>query len=172
MKTFVITDTHFFHGDLYSKFHERPKDFQEKIVKSWYRDVTDDDLVLHLGDVLIGSTTDWKTIVPGLPGRKILIKGNHDNKSNDWYMSNGFDFCCDSFDLKKFGLNIHFSHIPATQGNFDLNIHGHLHAGRHHTEVTVDERHYLLSLEHLGYHPHLLKTLVQNWNRSIRCVIA
>ncbi len=96
--------------------------------------------MIHLGDVQIGKKSDW--IMPSLPGRKILIRGNHDRQwSNTRWMQAGFDFACDSMQFRSCLL----THEPANavinsngykpygavewglpQGCL-LNIHGHLH---------------------------------------------
>jgi len=131
MRIFVIADTHFGHLSLIEKYQSRPPNFQEQIIKNWKRTVNADDLVIHLGDVVVGKSSDWATTIPNLPGRKVLVPGNHDLKSESWYMSNGFDFCCHQFLMNIYGLKILFSHEPAVYGDFDLNIHGHLHLGRH-----------------------------------------
>lgn len=93
--------------------------------------------------MFIGPTSGWKEIYPQLTGRKILIRGNHDrNHSNSWWMSNGFDFSCDSLVIR----DILLTHEPANAiinadgwekyGSLEantlphdckINIHGHLH---------------------------------------------
>lgn len=165
MKVFVITDTHFGHIALATKLQLRPISFQEKIIKAWNRDVGADDLVIHLGDVLLGSRSLWFDVVPKLPGRKILILGNHDQRNAHWYMSNGFDFCCQNFSWEMYGYKIIFSHEPIAGGEFDLNIHGHFHETKE-TKSPISSRHYLLSLEEAGYRPHPLKTIVNSWQKQ------
>jgi calcineurin-like phosphoesterase family protein len=165
MRIFIISDTHFGHKSLIEKYKSRPPDFEEKIKRNWNETVRDDDLVIHLGDVVVGKSIDWNTTIPGFPGRKILVPGNHDIKSESWYMSNGFDFCCHQFLMNIFGLRILFSHEPLFEGEFDLNIHGHLHLGRH-REIKSDHRHYLVALEDTGYQLRLLETVVKEWKKS------
>gem|GEM_PF-1308717 len=165
MKIHIITDTHFGHKDLATKLKVRPDDFQERIINAWRLVVAEDDLVIHLGDVMVGKPTDWLSGIPDLPGRKVLIKGNHDKKSAQWYMNNGFEFYCETFSWQMFGYQLLFSHEPVFSGNFDLNIHGHLH-GAAHRDYPKSERHLLLSLEDSGYRPHLLKTILQSWEKD------
>lgn len=88
--------------------------------------------------------------------RSILVKGNHDSKSYNWYLQNGWDWVCDTFTLERHGKTILFSHEPkAWDGYFDINIHGHLHNSQHHLENELKgiERHgqYLICLEDLKY---------------------
>ena len=165
MRIFVIADTHFGHKALADKYQSRPPDFAKKIIVNWKRTVKPEDVIIHLGDVTVGTSTDWALVIPDLPGRKILVLGNHDRKSESWYMSNGFDFCCDNFTWHMFGLDIAFSHEPLFTGQFDLNIHGHLHLNRH-REIETDTRHFLFSLENTSYQPLLLETIIKEWGKS------
>jgi calcineurin-like phosphoesterase family protein len=165
MRLFVISDTHFGHKVLASEYLSRPVDFTEKIIKNWFRLVEPDDLIIHLGDVALGGPTIWEETILYLPGRKILVTGNHDKKNLTWYMTNGFEFCCSSFSWDYFGLKILFSHEPQMTGSFDLNIHGHLHLNRH-RDIETDSRHMLISLEATGYQPLLLETVVNEWKRT------
>jgi calcineurin-like phosphoesterase family protein len=167
MKIFVTTDTHFGHHQLVSDFQARPEDFEIRIVYNWHRMIGQDDMVIHLGDLVVGKPVDWTSIVPTLPGRKILVIGNHDKKTISWYLKNGIDFCCSSFMWEIFGLRILFSHEPIIDGIFDLNIHGHLHS-RQHRILKCDTQHYLLCLEQTSYQPRPLESLVKEWRKSNR----
>ena len=77
MKTFLISDTHFNHTKI-ETYCDRPSDFTDRIVHNWRQVVQPSDLVIHVGDVFIGKREGWEAIYPTLPGRKILIRGNHD----------------------------------------------------------------------------------------------
>ena len=84
MSIYAIGDLHF--STCVNKpmdiFGDNWDDHQNRIIKSWKEVVTDDDLVLVLGD------TSWAInleeakadldIINDLPGTKVLIKGNHD----------------------------------------------------------------------------------------------
>ena len=98
---FCISDTHFNHigvqeweptrlrdmhnsgFGLYAKTEEELNfAHTEWIIKKWNSMVTDDDLVVHFGDLA------WKghqEILPRLKGTKILILGNHDKKGPNTY---------------------------------------------------------------------------------------
>ncbi len=165
MKVYVISDTHWGHSALHDIFRERPEDFGRRITAEWWNAVSDDDLVVHLGDVHFGKVAEWSALVPSLPGRKVLVLGNHDKRSVLWYMKNGFEFCCSSFQWEMFGLQIHFTHEPVTDGTFDLNIHGHLHDGKH-RECEYDERQFLVSLETSKYRPLQLESIIKMWKKS------
>jgi Predicted phosphoesterase or phosphohydrolase len=122
--------------------------------------VAEDDLVIHLGDV------SWKSdlVIGRLPGRKVLVKGNHDKQSYSWYMSHGFDFACEQLTMLFGGLNIIFTHKPLIFHEYDVNIHGHLH-----NVATVDSvcKHYLIALEYTGYKPVLLSNMIPKLRKEV-----
>lgn len=131
MKTptvWVVSDTHFNHRRL-PEFTTRPENFTELIINNWNTVVADDDLVLHLGDVILGRNSELGEINNKLKGKKVLVKGNHDNESLMWYMQRGFMFACDGFRWGEFW----FTHEPAISlpTGCKYNVHGHLHADGH-----------------------------------------
>jgi calcineurin-like phosphoesterase family protein len=129
MRVLLIADTHFNHNGI-ATHCDRPPDFTEILVKNWGMRVEEGDTVIHLGDVGIGRKSDIESILRELPGRKILVRGNHDReKSNRWWMNHGFDFSCDAMMWGNWWL----THEPAKQlpweegSSCEGNIHGHLH---------------------------------------------
>jgi calcineurin-like phosphoesterase family protein len=89
-------------------------------------------------------------------------RGNHDRKSNSWYLANGWDFVADEMTVTLFGMRIAFSHKPLTSYLYPgtgINIHGHHHNTLHHPEDQVTSRHKLVCIEH-GYAPVTLQQLL------------
>jgi len=86
--SYVIGDTHFFHENIVKYEYKRLK-FWEKgfsnqedwLISEWNEIVEDNDIVLHLGDVLFKDSSRL-SIMEKLKGRKILIMGNHDKRNN------------------------------------------------------------------------------------------
>ena len=143
----VITDTHFNH-DAMIRSCGRPINFTSLICENWRKMVDSKDTVIHLGDCA-WRPEGMKRLL-SLPGRKILVRGNHDDKSLDKYMAMGWDFACDSIVMKLDGVPILFSHAPRWGHRADINIHGHFH-DLHREDFS---RLYLpLSLEAMGYMP-------------------
>jgi len=125
MKKWIIYDPHFNH-DKIETYCDRPSNFTELEIRNWQNLVAPEDLVIVGGDVYINKHDGWDTIWPTLPGRKILIRGNHDwHHPSAWWMEHGFDFACDTFTMD----HIYFTHHPAKflPPHTKLNIHGHLH---------------------------------------------
>lgn len=160
MNTWLITDTHFNHDNIAS-YCKRPEDWTKRVIDNWRKLVQRDDLVIHLGDVIIGKRSRLLPIIGWLPGRKILVRGNHDNESLEWYMNNGFLFACESLVYRK----VLFTHHPANElpGNALLNVHGHLHNfGETHPDKDLPTKpfHKLLAIEYTNYEPVLFDKFV------------
>ena len=98
-KIYFISDTHFNHKNII-KYCSRPfKDVEEMnkvLIENWNNTVTDFDTIFHLGDVALTNESEMKEIVPKLKGKKILIKGNHDKKSKEFFRSVGFEIIPDN----------------------------------------------------------------------------
>lgn len=166
MKIWITTDTHFSHSKMID--FGRPKDFEARIKTNMLKNIGQDDVLIHLGDICIGNDIENSNWFKDILGCKTyLVRGNHDKKSFEWYLSNGWDVAVDRLDMKLFGKNIAFSHAPiAWDGYFDINIHGHFH--------TIDRRRFepewqkvlsgynkLLSLEENNYQPTLLENFIK-----------
>ena len=83
MKTWVISDTHLFHTKM-TELCGRPEDFTALIVRNWSNMVGPEDVVYHLGDVGFYKKGEFSGLIRGLPGTKILIRGNHDKFPVAW----------------------------------------------------------------------------------------
>lgn len=166
MKTFLISDLHLGHNNVY-KFTD---DTTGRLLRPWAKDAEEGDQILMdrwnsvvgvhdrvyvLGDVAIARKAIHK--LGGFKGRKILIKGNHDIFKKDDYLPY-FDDIRGSHKLDKFIL----THIPIhpeslarwTQGN----IHGHLHSNVVKKKLALffkvpDNRYINVSVEQLNGYP-------------------
>ncbi len=86
MKIFAIGDFHLSLDDRVDKpmdvFDEIWTNHVETISKNWNELVSADDVILLVGDMSWGSSLDESLLdlrfISDLPGKKILIKGNHD----------------------------------------------------------------------------------------------
>ena len=166
MNTWLIADTHFGH-EREIEFG-RPVGFEDQILKNLIEILKKDDLLLHLGDFCIGSDTFWHhKFMQAVVCKKILVAGNHDKKSNNWYLEHGWDFVCRHFADRYFGKSVLFSHepYPYDVAWYDLNIHGHLHNNRHRgttEDFIFNGRVYkLVSMEFLNYKPVSLESLLK-----------
>ena len=84
MAIYVIADLHLSFNDPkpMSIFGTNWKNHEEKIKKDWISKVKNDDTVLHLGDfswaMHLNETLKDFEYLNSLPGKKILLRGNHD----------------------------------------------------------------------------------------------
>ena len=90
-EVFFIADTHF--GDeRIRKYENRPFEnaaqMDRALIQNWNSVVDCDDIVYVLGD--FGASGCESEILSELNGKKILVKGNHDEKSNEDYRCFGF----------------------------------------------------------------------------------
>lgn len=127
MRRWIISDTHFGHTKLCTEgigHTRRPADVDQRIIRNWKQLVAPEDLVIHLGDIAF-TFMDTKAVFDDLPGRKVLLIGNHDAHTVSWYMANGFAFAADGLLLG----GVWYTHKPARKLPYGarINVHGHLH---------------------------------------------
>jgi calcineurin-like phosphoesterase family protein len=178
-KIFVIGDTHFLHHNI-KKYCDRPDDYNTLIVKNWNSVVSENDLVIHLGDfsasVKVSDKKRFdilKKISNKLNGEKILIRGNHDYFDNSIYINElGFSKVLDFLVFE----DILFSHYPLMVNEYTKKkekvkieelknifkkqkckkvIHGHTH--QRNTDL---ENHINCSVEVINYTPVSLSELL------------
>lgn len=105
MSLYYIADLHLSEGDPDKKmdvFGGRWRDYTNKIIKGWTDTVTDDDTVVIGGDFSWAMDPDGAypdfALVNSLPGRKIMLEGNHDfywqslKKMKQFCEKNGFRY--------------------------------------------------------------------------------
>lgn len=168
MKTWVITDTHLGHDKLV-ELAGRPADFTDQILHSLGKHVEGKDLLIHLGDVCIGQDSEWVyRLAMKMPlAHRVLVRGNHDKKSDKFYLEHGFDFICDAFEGTYFGKRIRFAHQPEERHpGIDYQLHGHTHGNAHrdeeHAPFYDPSYHIEVALEKTGYKPLLLEHILKS----------
>lgn len=184
-KLYLITDTHFNHKNMVEKGW-RPADYQQQLIDNWKAIVKPDDTVVHLGDVIFSHRGELSAILQGLPGYKVLIKGNHDTEKDQWYLNHGFDQVIkDAAVITEDQYNTYdnippvgyivLSHEPfdmrqckeGKAGEIVANIHGHLHKEIHRTTSEYpyynNDKNFLLSMEFVGYRPIGIDEFVYYW---------
>lgn len=170
-KIWLTSDTHFCHKNILV-YENRPftdtEDMNSELIRRWNEVVGPDDVVYHLGDVALGPSERFYSLVSALNGRKILIRGNHDGKSKEWYLEHGFDEVYPALFLYAGGKCILLTHRP-TDGlheNYDLHFYGHVHGKAHHGEYegtypTIARNGACLCVERWDYYPVALETLLE-----------
>jgi calcineurin-like phosphoesterase family protein len=161
MRYMVVADTHFGH-DKMVEYCGRPKNFNELLLKNIKTNIYEDDIFIHLGDVCIAKDEYWHDeLMHSLPCcKRWLIRGNHDKKSNTWYLNHGWDYVGEMAALNVFGACILFSHAPIVCSPDWINIHGHQHNTGHHEELESSKYSYLVYMEHT-YEPLDLRKIAE-----------
>jgi calcineurin-like phosphoesterase family protein len=92
----VISDTHFGHANILDYCPWRRtwanslSEHDAALISAWRERVGPDDLVLHLGDVALGAKEHLSAVRASLPGRIVLVRGNHD-RSHSAMRAAGFE---------------------------------------------------------------------------------
>lgn len=151
----LITDTHFYH-EVLVEAGKRPAGFTDRILRNWKYVLAAQDRTIHLGDVIFYKYPQLQGLLGTIPGKKVLVRGNHDRKTDHWYLRNGFDAVCDMLVLG----DVLFSHKPVMvfPDGVTCNVHGHWHADNHRADeknvAWYDPRkHFKLALEETDYQP-------------------
>lgn len=170
-KVFVTGDSHFGHRGIVQFTKEdgskvRPWDDRDKMTEDmivlWNSVVNPEDLVYHLGDVVINRS--YLPVVGKLNGRKKLIAGNHDVFRVSEYMEY-FE------DIKAYHeVNGYImSHIPVHTSQLERwkgNIHGHLHNNAVlDEEGDPDKRYFCACVEHTKFKPILLSDIFKEFEK-------
>lgn len=156
MKVFVTADTHFNHENII-KYCNRPfksvEEMDDIMLKNWNRTVSNNDVVIHLGDLYLGKKSEARKFLPKLKGRKILILGNHDHWSESFYRECGFET------VSRFPIvyNNFFlmSHAPLQLSETTpyFNCYGHVHNDEKFHDTATSK---CFSVERINYTPYLL----------------
>lgn len=143
-KIVVGTDFHFVgYDDEQQDIILKPDSYINNIIKKQNELVGNDGVFIFLGDLLYkGFHSEFeipanmkKKVIPLIKkfkGKyKVLIRGNHDNLPDKFYIETlGFTHVCSSL---TYG-NIVFTHQPEIVNDPKVNIHGHIHGARTYIE--------------------------------------
>jgi calcineurin-like phosphoesterase family protein len=133
----VISDTHFGHSTILDYCPWRRTwsgslaEHDAALIAAWRERVGPDDLVLHLGDVALGPKEYLSEIRGSLPGRIMLVRGNHD-RSHAALRAAGFDAVYSAIRIEDGGRHWIGRHNPAAfsvreAGDATRLLHGHCH---------------------------------------------
>ena len=184
MKTFITSDTHFYHSntlkwDMRKSFSsqteleydktiltEDTEKMNETLISNWNSVVGKNDLVYHLGDIGFASHTKIRSILERLNGKIHLIQGNHDKwkvikKLNDLFVA------VDNYkeikhQYEKEVYHICMMHYPIASWNRShygsLMLHGHAHGGYIGNGKIIDVG---VDTELANYYPLLLDDVIE-----------
>ena len=167
-RIWVSTDWHFYKNKDNKQF-KVSKNIKE-ILNNYKKCVKPNDIFIFLGDLYDARTIFDMELVPeifkikDLKGYKIMIKGNHDVNTTDFYLNLGFDEVYDS--TYNIG-NVIFSHEPVAVGDDEINIHGHIHFSNTYWNVS-EINHLDAYIEHYNFKPVLLTDLINEYRNTGR----
>lgn len=160
-RIWVIGDSHFHHPEIITKFEFRPKDYARQICRKVRNNVPPWDTLIHLWDVIFYKHSTLKEYLGRMwQCTKILVRGNHDKKSDNFYYDQWFNLIVDELKIDKLVL----THIPKKKLlKGEINIHWHLHTNSHHINEYTDtpENYILYSPEAENYMPIRLDKLIK-----------
>ena len=141
---YMIGDLHFGHSRIpnFRTMFSTEAEHTDYICGNWKTTVTERDVVYVLGDAAF--TQAGLERIGELPGRKILVRGNHDGLKTIRYMA-VFDEVEGIYPYKHSWLTHCPIHPAELRGRF--NVHGHTHAGG------PDGDYFDVCCEHIGYTP-------------------
>ena len=151
-KIFFIADTHF--GDeRILKYENRPFEsishMDEEIIHRWNATVDTEDTVYILGD--FGALGYEEDVLSRLNGKKILVKGNHDTKSNEEYRCFGFSEVYDyPIIIEGFWILSHDA-LYVNENMPYANLFGHVHNSPIFKDYS--KQHFCVCVERIDYSP-------------------
>jgi len=160
---FLTADLHFGHAKII-KYENRPfnsvEEMDEAMIKNWNGVVSKKDKIFVVGDVSFHNKERTTEIIQQLNGNKILIIGNHDQRSIQWWMDAGFDEVSNYPIIYKEWIVI--QHEPPTYINDAMPyfyIYGHVHS----TEMyrTITKQSACVSAERWEYTPVNLEKIIE-----------
>ena len=163
-------DPHFWDANVIL-FDNRPfndiSEMDKKLIE-WYNEIiTDEDEVYFTGD--FGAKDVEQQVLDSLKGKKYLIKGNHDTKSNEEYRKAGFVEVYDHpIILDDFYIVSH-EPIYVSESMPYANIFAHVHSNP--TYRTCSSRSYCTCVDRNGFKPvsfEFIKDEIQRHARKFR----
>lgn len=155
-KNLYIADWHFGHANVIA-YDNRPFKTKEEmnaaLVERWNSAVGPEDTVYVLGDMFCRvKTKEAVSVLRGLTGRKVLIRGNHDYLAKHRGVYNEFEQIMDYFELEDGWQTVVLCHypIPCFHHHFLedwCHLYGHVHNS---FEWNMTER-FKTAMEELGH---------------------
>lgn len=161
------SDQHFNHNNII-RFSNRPfhttVEMNEYMYAEYFALVKPEDLVIFGGDIAFGDVEETRERLLQLPGKKILVMGNHDFDKNKVIFReyHSFDATVMAFVYQEI-FDKHICNVLVTHYPLDLsylpentiNVHGHIHCH------LAGERRINMAVEHTEYAPMSLREKIK-----------
>lgn len=113
-KLWFTSDTHFGHANIITYSRRPYKDvahMNEALIQNWNALVQPEDTIYHLGDFAMGPKTEHQSFFRRLHGRKVLVRGNHD-QSHEKMIAMGWDEVSITREEVIEGKVVYMAHVP------------------------------------------------------------
>jgi calcineurin-like phosphoesterase family protein len=176
-RIFVISDTHFNHKNVIA-YCNRPfssvEEMNTSLIKSWNDAVSDNDIVVFCGDFCLAAydsknkaaekVSHWASM---LNGRKIIVKGNHDNLKVD-YTTCGF--VRQAVNILRIGDFVFVHDLSKVKGvdinpSCDAVFYGHIHNKDYSFELPPSYMN--VCVERIAYKPFDITDRIPAFNRKL-----
>ena len=116
---------------------------EQLIINNWNSKINNEDAVYVLGDMFYGKFQDYEGVLSQLNGRKVLIKGNHDQWIENYpELEKFFEEVCDYKVIQDNGRKVILFHFPIAEWNHkhynSYHLYGHVHEGKSITTEYMD----------------------------------
>lgn len=158
-KIWYWSDQHFNHHNII-KYSSRPfnstSHMNDTMRNNYLMTVSEDDLVIFGGDIAFGPTEEAFKYLTDLPGKKVLIVGNHDFDKNQLIFKDYgiFDATAMSalftVNVEDTDCKVILTHYPIDSNLLPentINIHGHIH------QYKAGDKNINMAVEQTGYSP-------------------
>ena len=137
----ITSDTHFGHDKDFiwkARGYCSIQEHDEDLIKKWNERIKPDDIVYHLGDVIMGEAEHGLECLKKLNGEIHILRGNHDTNARWALYASLPNVVLEGYATKiKYNKwNFYLSHYPTITSNNDedkpikqriLNLYGHTH---------------------------------------------
>ena len=165
---YYTSDLHIGHENII-RLCKRPysngREMSVDLIRRWNNKVTANDTVYILGDMFFRyeDIDVVKTTLKQLNGKKILIKGNHDNFLNQIKWQDYFSTVKDIMKIKDNGRDVVLMHYPIEEwdGFFrgSYHLYGHVHNSDN--GLRVIDRRYNVGVDVNDFEPKTLDELIE-----------
>lgn len=174
-KIFYLSDPHFSHPQVIRKGNRpftNPSQMDREILTNWKSVVSEEDTVYLLGDLGVFGGDHICHFLKSLPGKKILITGNHDKKMLRKYpeLYSCFEEVTIYKEIEDNKRKVVLFHYPISEWNGFYrgwyHVHGHVHNGPDSiTDYVHLPKRYNANVEFNDYTPRTLDELIERYKK-------
>lgn len=172
-KILYTSDWHLFHNNILN-LADRPfsdiEEMHKKLIENYTRKVNSKDEVWFVGDMGMYHAEEIAKIIRNLPGRKYLIKGNHDIRNLECKnLRMCFAKIVNYAEIVDKGRHVILSHYPFEEWNGFYrgwyHVHGHVHNKAY--RLNQISNRFNASVDDCGFAPCTLDAFIQKQEAGV-----